>query len=234
MKTNQRWNLAMAVGAVCVSSCLSASGTVIYDNSKNDLGIQFDPGTLEVGDEIILAGTARMLQMFSFEYWGTASGASFAGNVKAEVKFYLNDGLPFNGYSTPKTVFYDSGLFNVPSPTSRNIFVFTAGSQFASAGLFIPASDITFSVQFSGLGAGDNLGLDLYSPPVVGQNYPDFWENTPTGWELMQYPNGEPPVNFAAIFDAVPETTGFETIAITALALVGFSTFLKRKGLCAA
>jgi hypothetical protein len=41
-------------------------------------------------------------------------------------------------------------------------------------------------------------------------------------------------VNFAAEFEAVPETTGFETMAISALALVGFSMFPKRKGLCAA
>ena len=49
-----------------------------------------------------------------------------------------------------------------------------------------------------------------------------------------EFTGGIPPVNFAAQFDAVPETTGFETVAIGALALVAFSMFPKRKGLRAA
>src|SRR5439155_21249509 len=42
----------------------------VYDNSVNDLLFRFDPGTLEVGDEIILSGPAEELAEFSFEFWG--------------------------------------------------------------------------------------------------------------------------------------------------------------------
>src|SRR6266705_6861628 len=91
----------------------------IYDNSVNDLSTRFNPGSLEVGDEIILSVTdpSRYLQTFSFEYYGTnTAGASFSGSVTAQVRFYLNDGPldPVSGYPTPGTgasILYDSGAF---------------------------------------------------------------------------------------------------------------------------
>ena len=132
---------AMGVAWFGLAGPLSA--TVIFDNTVNDLTTRFNPGTLEVGDEINLASTGN-LTLFSFEYWGTASGASFAGSVQAEVRFYQNTGTPFNGYPTPAaTPFYDSGLFSVPSPTPRSTFVFTAGSDFPGGGLNLPSSDMT-------------------------------------------------------------------------------------------
>ena len=105
------------------------------------------------------------------------------------------DGPLFNGYSTPGTSFYDSGLFSVGSPTPRSTFVFTAGSDFAAGGLYVPSSDITWSVQFTGLGTGDDLGVDIYSPPTVGSDFPDWWENTGSGWTLN---TNNLPMNFAA------------------------------------
>ena len=93
---------------------------VIYDNSVHDLTNRFNPGTFQVGNEINLAGTERQLTAFSFEYRGTntADNLSFAGSVKAEVRFYLNDGAPYHGYATPGTMFYDSGLFAI---TGRHV-----------------------------------------------------------------------------------------------------------------
>src|SRR6266566_3040139 len=48
-------------------SCVFSS--LVYDDSENDLVTRFDPGTIEVGDEIILAGSARHLTKFILEYW---------------------------------------------------------------------------------------------------------------------------------------------------------------------
>jgi len=162
----------------------------IYINSTNDLHARFNPGVFEVGDEIILAGTERYLTHFDFEYWGTNSASpgnlSFAGPVQARVRFYLNDGPLFNGYATPQTMFYDSGLFAVTTPTARNTFNFNPGADnIPSTGLFIPASDFTWSVQFQGMLATDSVGVDLYSPPVVGSNYPDYWLHSGGSWSLM-------------------------------------------------
>ena len=221
MKNARRSHVYLTIAVLCfgLTAPLAASTfQTIFDNSQNDLKDQFDPGTIQVGDEIILAGTARFLTTFSFEYWAVSDPShptTFAGNVQARVEFYENDGPAFNGYSTPGTSFYDSGWFSVPAPTSRNTFVFTAGSDFPVGGLFMPvATNMTWTVQFQGLGAGDRAGVDLYSPPIVGGDYTDYWQNDPTkGWELMTNTIPGVPVDFAALMQAtVPEPS---TVALS-------------------
>src|SRR5437867_4253607 len=183
-----RRNARFLVGVLWVGLTLPLSAATIYDNSVNDLKIRFHPGTLEVGDEIILAGTERYLTQFDFEYFGTNNlspgNIAFAGPVEARVRFYINDGAPFSGYASPGTMFYDSGWFGGFGPTPRNTLVFTvSGGDFPSTGLYMPASDMTWSVQFRNMGASDDVGVDLYSPPVVGSSVPgtgfvqDYWEN---------------------------------------------------------
>jgi hypothetical protein len=168
--------LSMLVLATTFSSRLTAA--IIFDNSVNDLHARFAPGTLEVGDEILLAGTERYLTNFAFEFWGENSEnpTAFAGDVSARVRFYLNDGPPFNGYPTPHTLFYDSDWFAVPGPTPRSTFVFVAGADFPGEGLFLPSTRMTWSVQFQGMGLTDTVGVDLFSPPVVGLDFTDYWE----------------------------------------------------------
>jgi hypothetical protein len=162
------------------------SAATIYDNSVNDRLLRFNPGTFEVGNEINFAGTERSLTNFSFEFWGTNTASpaniSFAGSVRAEVRFYLNDGAPFNSYATPGTMFYDSGLVLIGGPTARSTLVFDI-SDFGG-GLFLPGNTITWTVQFSGMGGTDSVGLDLYSPAVVGTDFSDYWENQGSGWAL--------------------------------------------------
>jgi hypothetical protein len=204
--------MKMALNRLTYSLCAALSfamiltgsaATTIFDNSVNDLSTRFDPGTTQVGDQILLASTERMLTMFSFEYWGvnTANPTAFAGPVEARVRFYDNTGTAFNGYSSPANSFFDSGWFSV-NPTERSTLVFAAGVDFPSTGLFIPVNEMTWSVQFQGMGATDTVGLDIYSPPTVGQDYPDYWEND-GGWMLK---TNTVAVNFAAKMDAiVPE-----------------------------
>ena len=177
--------------------------TVIFDNSANDLVTRFDPGTNEVGDEIILAGTERYLTNFSFEYWGTNSTGTnyFSGYVEARVRFYQNNGPLFNGYPSPGTNFYDSGWFSIV-PTPRSTLNFLSGHDFACSGLFLPVtSNMTWSVQFRGMDVTDSVGVDLYSPPVVGQDYPDYWLNTGGSWMLRTNSSGVN-VDFAAKMQA--------------------------------
>jgi hypothetical protein len=177
-----------------------------------------------------LAGSDRNLTDFSFEYWGANSihPDSFTGTIEARVQFYLNNGTPsFNGYATPGTSFYDSGFFSVPTPTTRSTFDFTAGVDFPAWGLVMPAvSNMTWSVQFVGMGAGDSVGLDIYSPPTVGQDYPDYWQNNGgAGWALM---TNTPPMDFAARMDAtVPEPS---TLALAVVGGLGLLVFARRFG----
>ncbi len=180
-----------------VAACLPAArAEYVYRNSTVDLNTRFNPGLIEVGDEIILGGTLRNLTHFDFQYYGI----SFSGNEQARVRFYLNDGTAFGGdtnYLRPSTVFYDSGLFNI-SATARS----TLNFDLSLDGIVLPER-FTWSVQFTGISGGESAGVDLYGPPSVGSSFNDYWYNdTGTGWEPRT--NGVP-INFAAQFQAVPE-----------------------------
>jgi hypothetical protein len=206
------------------------SAAVIYDNSVHDLTNRFNPGTFQVGNEINLAGTERQLTAFSFEYWGTNTAlpdnSTFAGSVKAEVRFYLNDGAPYHGYATPGTMFYDSGLFAIGGPTARSTLNFNS-SDFASGWLtpgtgVIPGDSITWTVTFSGMGVTDSVGLDLYGPATVGSNFDDYWINS-AGWQLQTNSLGS---EFATRFQAVvPEPS---SITLSILGGIGLFVALGR------
>lgn len=221
----------LALGTLCLCQPSAVKADIIFNNSVNDLSTRFNPGTSEVGDEIILAGTASYLTNFSFEFYGvnTLGGSTYSGSPEARVRFYLNNGAPFNGYATPGTMFYDSGTFSLGSlTTSRSTLVFNAGTDFPAGGLFLPARDITWSVQFSGLGATDQAGVDLYSPPTVGQDYNDYWQNVggANPWQLMTN-NTSVSIDFGALFQAspVPEPT---TLALLGLGAIGLFVIGKK------
>src|ERR1039457_3610696 len=118
MKNALRIHVCLTLSVLCFSLTLPlVAQTTVYNNSTNDLLLQFNPGTSQIGNEIILGGTQRYLTDFSFEYWGSSSNPnSFAGAIQARVEFYMNNGPLFNTYASPGTSFYDSGWFSVPAP----------------------------------------------------------------------------------------------------------------------
>lgn len=206
------------LAAAALVAGLNAPAVLVYDNSAagSDLGQRFDPGLLETGDEILLAGSERFLTGFAFEYWalnnGTTSGV-FSG-IDARIRFYLNDGPTFNGYATPGTAFYDSGWLDglITTPTNRATINFDYG-DFAtgwlvgSAAVMPVTSNFTWSVQFRDMDVDDTVGVDLFNPPTVGQAINDYWQYNGTSWTLL---TNTVPMNFAARFDAVvvPEPSG--------------------------
>lgn len=223
MKTLIKGSFLVAVVALWTGSAVPLSAdTTIFDNSVNDLVTRFDTGTFEVGDQINLAGTERYLTHFDFEYWGV-----FTGPVEARVRFYENTGPLFNGYAAPSsTPFYDSLWFSGFSATPRATLNFDAGSDFASGGLFIPASQITWSVQFRYLGAGETAGVDLYSPPVVGSevgDFGDYWQNDGTSWTLL---TNSVAMDFGArMYATVPEPS---SLVLSLFGGLGILTMLRR------
>jgi hypothetical protein len=224
MSSLVRKTVGLVALALMVGGTQHLSAATIYNNSVHDLTNRFNPGPFQVGNEITFASTERLLTNFSFEFWGTNTASpgntTFAGSVHAEVRFYLNDGTNFNGYATPGTMFYDSGLFAVTSPTARSTFVFTGQDDFGG-GLLIPGDSITWTVQFFGMGGTDSLGLDLYSPPTVGSNFSDYWENQGSGWALKTNSLSSS-MSFGSRFDAtVPEPS-----SITLSILGGVGLFL--------
>ncbi len=214
----------------------AASDQIIFDNSTNDLVARFNPGTTEVGDQIVLDGTARYLTDFRFEYWGvnalSPGGPSFDGSVQARVRFYLNDGTPFNGYATPGTQFYDSGWFSL-DPTDRSTLVFLQGTDFPYGGLLMPLSgvpgdEMTWTVQFQGMTANDSVGVDLYAPPNIGGDYPDYWENTISGWVLK---TNVVTMDFGARMEAnvIPEPSSATLFLLGGLGVFAFARLFRRR-----
>lgn len=205
--------------ALAASTPLQAQRT-LFDNTSTDLQYRLTAGTAQIGDQIILSEAGVYMTAFSFEYFGTntasAGTTTFGGPVQARVRFYLNDGSPFNGVPGPGTQLFDSGAFAIsPTPDGRATLNFTAGADFPPGGLFLPSAELTWSVQFTGpfVSTTDLVGVDIYSPPTVGQDYPDYWRfDNSVGWVLE---TNTVPVDFAARITGVPEPSSLT------LALVG-------------
>ncbi len=221
---------------VVFTSPLPAAVEIIYDNSKNDLSGRYNPAAVEIGDEIVLDGTSRFLTLFSFEWWGTSDNpTSFAGEVEARVQFYKNNGdlyaSPGGSFPSPGDAFFDSGWFGNFNPTPRSTFVFTAGADFPTGGLWIPVNKMTWSVQFRGMESGDALGVDIYCPPVVGANPNDYWDNDPVdGWKLLINPNApNNQMNFGAYMEAVPEPSAMALALVGGLGMMALTRRLRRK-----
>jgi hypothetical protein len=64
----------------------------------------------------------------------------------------------------------------------------------------------TWAITFTGVGAGESAGVNLFGPPTVGNGIVDYWENN-GGWVNKRVDLGNPsvPTDFAATVQAVPE-----------------------------
>jgi hypothetical protein len=202
---------------------------IIYDNTTNDQNLDLDTLGHEIGDEIILGGSDRELIEFSFQYWGSSSGnTAFDANVEGRVRFYLNDGTPVEdvtGSARPSTIFYESGAFSV-DPTARATLVFTNFLIGATVPLTreLPES-FTWSIQFSGLSAGESAGVTVYTPPTIGNSFTDYWINDGGSWSLQ---TNTAPIDFAARFIAVPEPSSFVLLGV-GLSLAGLFSIARRR-----
>jgi hypothetical protein len=196
-----------SVGSACAAAllaCQSADATVVFNNTTGDLLERFNPALVEIGDEIVLAGTARVATNFVFQYYGE----NFSGDEVARVRFYQNDGFPSSGVPSPGLVFYDSGPFSISAtPRSTIAFDFTtlkAGNKFNPGQSFTLPNSFTWTVQFYNPdgNAGYQAGVDLYNPPTAGWDYNSYWDNDPlNGWLLKT--NASYAMNFGARLEAV-------------------------------
>jgi hypothetical protein len=174
----------------------SAQADLVYNNGapSSDLSTRFNPGGVEVGDEIILGGTYRLATNFTFQYWGENFSG---GDETAVVRFYNNNG-PTN---SPGTVFWNSGSFTITA-TNRATLSF----DLTSLNLVLPES-FTWTVRFFGIDTGESAGVDVYDPPTTGNNYDDYWDHgvANNDWTLRTNVNSIPMSFGAQVSATVPE-----------------------------
>ena len=187
----------------CVGICLcnSARAEIVYDNATTYQG-QMNDSLLESGDEIVLAGTSRLVTTIALEYFAEFTPT---GDETARVRFYNMDGAPGdNPFATPGSLLYDSGTFGLQSGFHTINIIDLA--------VFIPGNKFTFSVEFSGVTEAERAGLLFYDPPTVGASDAYFWQRESGIWSaVVSDGTGN---NFAAQVNAVAAPVAQYTIQL--------------------
>ena len=243
-----KFNLMNKLGGVAlltVTMTLGARANIVYDNTSTDTGYNLSVTNGQmVGDQIILnSSTPVTLTSFSFEFY--SPNATFTGSVMGEVWLYANDGagtLLSGGYATPSTVLLDSTPFSLS--TAQQYTSASPGGPFDVAtlnfdllpngyptGLVVP-TNFTMVVSFTGLTGSDSVGVELFNPVTVGQNYPDYWYlnngEPSSNWSLLT--NSVTPVNFGAQFVGTVPEPSMVSFALAGMAgLVGMGLGRRRR-----
>ena len=229
----------MAVVAVIIlAGSAAVRGATLYQNTAFTTGQVLNlPKDAQIGEQIWLGTSAPMyLTNFSFEYYSPFS--TYSGPVQADVRLYMNNGAPTNGYNTPGTLFYDSGNFNLQNPWSQGTNTATMVFQLSdllsgnalnlNQSLVLP-SNFTFSMTVSGLQGADAVGLPIFDPPQVGTNAGDYWYDVSGNWELLT--NSIGPIAFGAQFQGtIPEPSVLGLGALGAAALAVMARRRQRRG----
>jgi hypothetical protein len=139
---------------------LPVFGEVIYDNSlsphyNHTAGkVDFVTGP-EMGDEITLGGTSRIVTQFDLALFVTNPIST------GEIHFYPNDGSG----GAPSTLLYDTGSINLIDGWN------------SLTGLSVTVPD-TLTWTFHNLSTpvyGTFVGLQVYDPPTIGSSSGDFF-----------------------------------------------------------
>lgn len=205
---HRTWKPALASAAILFVAAV-AQADVVYNNTTTPLNTRY-ASTAEFGDQIVLAGSNRLLTNFTFEYFGL----NFSGDEQARFRIYRNDGAG----GAPNTSIYDSGLFNVGATAAATL----------SFDLTLAVPDtFTWTVLFTGIGAGESAGLDLFSPPTVGSDFSDYWEKNGSTWELRTRSDGLA-MDFGAIAQAasVSFRLGIQFITATQIPVPGTNQYV--------
>ena len=213
----------IAVGvASAVMVSLSGFADVVYNNSTTYSG-SYVTSTTEFGDQIFTVGPTvnNRITDFQFEYYGSL--APNASGRTAVVKFYANDGAPVGGAATPgTTALYTSPSFSLAAGYNTvNIVALGANN------VFIPSNgSITWTVSFSGLQAGEAVGLLIYERPSIGNSNIDYWQKDSGGaWALKQIAGGSPAANFGAKLTALPEPSILQLTGLAGAFLAGLAGY---------
>jgi hypothetical protein len=228
MKTFAQKVIALGVG-MFLSASVAVYGDILYENTTIDTGnsLTFTNGW-QIGNEIVMGNgyTAASLTNFSFEIYSTL--AAFTGaNVQMDVWLYSNNGTPpFNGFPTPNSVLYHSGLFTLQTPQQYSgINAVALNFDLTASPITILTTNFTFAAVVTGLAPGDIVGMELFTNVTVGQNYGDYWVNSGGGWALQ---TNSVATGIGARFEgnAAPEPS---TLSLCAVGLAVGAFWLRRR-----
>ena len=163
-----------------------SAGLLVYQNdgAASD-SLVSNLNQIEIGDQIALSGTHRVVTEFSFTYRGDFLDHGLDGDEFVKIRFRKNDGL----LGTPGTILFESGLIPINPPSG------TLGPQVYLDTISIPVPNVavpdifTFTIERFGVGFGANYkATDDIAPAVGGVSITgsseDFlWMNHPvSGW----------------------------------------------------
>lgn len=216
---------ALLIYALGTFAVAGAESTIVYDNSQNYLE-KYASVDSEYGDQINLAGDARTVTDFAFEYFGDFLAS---GKENARIRFYANDGPAYGAfYTKPGTLLYDSGVFSINTGQRTKIL----------NGLNVPVPDtFTWTVQFGGVTytTGSDAGLLYANPVTVGSSFRSYyWQKDPdtgnpdTGGWLPHANNAGIPNNFLAQVKAVPEPSTVQCFFASLIGLGGYAALRRR------
>jgi hypothetical protein len=217
----------LAALAVTAAATPALAQWTVYDNSSNPLGEFKDMGGLEFGDRVQRVSTPELYQLATFEFEYFAQTLATGGGQQAVLRMYANDG-PVTAYSggqnTPGTLLFDSSAIGqyVSLSSGWNTAVLNAGST----GISIPDT-FTWTVQFTGLQAGDVVGLPIYGPVDIGSSGSDFWAKDAGEWGSYTLASGTP-ANFAARVIMVPEPSAVQLALLAGAGWLGWLVFRRR------
>lgn len=213
-------------------------GDTIYDTYSSYNGTAFSPliNGQELGNEISIPGNSYILTNFSIAYYAPDV---LSPTIGIDVRFYLNDGAPVNGYNSPGTLLFDSGYYFglLSGPlNSTNSVTYTSSDFYGGSLLNLPAnylmpSDFTFTVTFTNT-AGPGFGLDGLQLPLAnsstagpGASHGDYWIVNGGNWELL---TNALPANLIVNFSGVPEPSVFYLGAVGSALLLGVNKFRRK------
>jgi hypothetical protein len=205
-----RYSKALAAVAAVFALGASAIAEVVYDNSApaSYLGVrQFS--TTEFGDQVILSGTQRTLETFSFDYYLNAK----SGNESITFNLYRNDGpggAPKTSLLAAPIVIPAALLLADPVKPSTVVLGFDPGTPLQ---IVLPDT-LTWTVLFGGIDTGESAVLLAYNPATVGSGYTDFWDKSGAGGTWQTKLGSGFVASFGATITAVPEasTLGYTLI----------------------
>ena len=212
------WGIAAAALLLPLVGASVARAEIVYQNVNPDW-TSFQPieSGEQIGDDVTLAGTSRMVNQFQVIITNQFDQA-YNGTFTARFFDIGSDGLP-NNQLWQGAVQVTNGqalednrtlTFTVPNVTVPDRFIWSL-----QADTNLPAPSATGS---------DGLGVVINAPAQVGSSQDVAYFYDGTSWSTFDYHDSPPPIDpatFEATVNAIPEPGTLGALALGGLALLG-------------